>query len=302
MATPAFAIPSLELLLQNNYNIETVVTVPDKQKGRGLHFQESDIKKFALNRKLKILQPENLSDKNFIQDLENINPDLIIIVAFRILPVDVFNIPKYGSINLHASLLPRYRGAAPINWAIINGEKETGVTTFFIKEKVDTGDILVQKKIPIEDSDDAGSLHDKLALLGASALLQTVKQIESGNLFPIKQDELLSSKAPKLNKENCKIKWNEKSLKIHNLIRGVSPYPASYTKYKNKIIKIFKSSLTNIQSFESPGNVYIENKNLYVNTEDNLLEVLELQAEGKKRVTALDFINGLGTKEGIQFE
>ena len=293
MGTPEFAVPSLEILLKNNYDIVGVVTVPDKRKGRGRALQYSDVKKFALEKNLYLLQPEKMKDPSFIKEIENLQPDLIIIVAFRILPKEIFTIPKYGSFNLHGSLLPKYRGAAPINWALINGEKETGVTTFFLKETVDTGNIILQTKIPINKDDDAGVIHDKLSNIGAETVLETVKLIEKGNINVTFQDDSLASPAPKIFKEDCRINWKQSSAKIYNFIRGLSPYPASYTYLDNKIIKIYKSGLTNKQVTSRPSTIHIEDKKLFVNTNDYMIEILELQLEGKKRMSANDFINGI---------
>ena len=293
MGTPAFAVPSLDILLKNNYEIQTVVTVPDKEKGRGLKVQYSDVKNFSLENNLKILQPISLKDNDFINEIKSKKPDLIVVVAFRILPKEVYSIPVNGSINLHASLLPKYRGAAPINWAIINGEKETGVTTFFLKDKVDTGNLILQKKIYIDNNDNAGTIHDKLSILGADALLETVKMIESGNSYTKQQSDELSSKAPKIFKENCIINWNTYSRTVHNLIRGLSPYPSAFTHFENKVLKILSSEITDIKPDDKPGMLFSKDKKLFVNTLDYLLEIKELQLEGKKRISAKEFINGL---------
>jgi methionyl-tRNA formyltransferase len=293
MGTPEFAVPSLDILLKNNYNIIGVVTVPDKRKGRGRTLQYSDIKKYALDKNLHLLQPERMKDLSFVKEIKSLQPDIIIIVAFRILPKEIFTIPKYGTFNLHASLLPKYRGAAPINWALIKGEKETGVTTFFLKEKVDTGNIIIQKKIPVYDDDDAGTIHDKLSLIGAKIVLKTVKLIEEGNVPISIQDDSLSTPAPKIFKEDLTIDWNQNSLEIFNFIRGLSPYPASFTHLDNKIVKIYKAGLTNFYAENKPAFIKIEDKKLYVNTKDFLIEINELQIEGKKRMKAIDFINGI---------
>ncbi|MDQ3193616.1 MAG: methionyl-tRNA formyltransferase, partial [Bacteroidota bacterium] len=229
MGTPQFAVPSLKILLDNNYDVITIVTAPDKKKGRGQIVAVSDVKKFAMENKLRILQPEKLKEKKFISDITSLAPELIIVVAFRILPKEIFTIPSYGSFNLHASLLPKYRGAAPINYALINGETETGVTTFFVKEKVDTGNIILQEKIEISDDDDAGTIHDKLSHLGAQTVLQTVMLIEKGNISLKTQNETAASPAPKIFKEDCLINWNQESSKINNFVRGLSPKPAAFT-------------------------------------------------------------------------
>lgn len=302
MGTPKFAVPSLAILLNNNYNVIAVVTQPDKPAGRGLHLQSSEIKNYAISKNISVLQPDELKSPIFIDEIKNLNPDLIIVVAYRILPPEVFNIPKYGAFNLHASLLPKYRGGAPINWAIINGETETGVTTFFLQEKVDTGNIILQKKIDIEFEDTAGTLYEKLSLLGAQAVLETVKLIESGNAKAYPQDESLATRAPKIFKENCKINWNKKAIEIYNLIRGLSPTPCSFTYFNNKILKIYSSKITERKSTEEAGKVLIEGKNLFVNTIDFQLQILELQLEGKKKLATPEFINGLSNKNNLIFK
>ena len=293
MGTPEFAVPSLNILVKNNYDICGVVTVPDKKKGRGLNLSNSDIKKFSMKHSLNILQPDNLRDPEFIKTLTDLKPDLILVVAFKILPEEVFTIPKYGSVNLHASLLPKFRGAAPINHALINGETESGVTTFFLKKKVDTGNIILQKKINIDKDDDAGTLHDKLSELGAESVLETVRLIEAGNVIPQIQNDSDASPAPKIFKENCIIDWNQNACKIHDFIRGLSPYPAAFTFLNNRSVKIFRSALTGNSKKETPGSIAVEEKKLLVSCLDNMIEILELQTEGKKRIPASEFINGL---------
>lgn len=300
MGTPGFAVPSLKTLIDNKYNVVSVVTVPDKKKGRGQVISESAVKLLALENRIDILQPINLKDIEFTEKIRSLHPDLIIVVAFRILPKEIFTIPASGSFNLHASLLPKYRGAAPINWAIINGETETGVTSFFLKEKVDTGNVIIQKKISIDPDDNAGKLHDKLAELGAEAVLKTVRLIEKGNFSVSEQDNSLASPAPKIFREDCQINWEQRALNIHNFVRGLSPYPGAYSCLENKNVKIHKTNITEIRSLDNPGKIIFENKKLYVSAEDNLIEIMELQPEGKKRISALDFINGADkTKELI---
>ncbi len=302
MGTPGFAVPSLKILLDNGYDISLVVSVPDKKKGRGLQIAISDVKKFSKENNLNILQPESLRDENFINEVKSQNPDLIVVVAFRILPKEVFTIPAFGAFNLHASLLPKYRGAAPINWAIIKGEEETGVTTFFLKEKVDTGNIILQEKIKIGIDDNAGKIHDKLSVLGANVVLKTVKLIGEKAVTLSEQNESLSSTAPKIFKKDCLINWNDKCLNIHNFIRGLSPYPTAYTYLENKIIKIYKSHLTNQIISNSPGKLLIQDKKLFAGGSDYCLEILDLQPEGKKKMGALDFINGIKKQRHMVFE
>jgi len=299
MGTPDFAVPSLKILHDNKFDITSVVTVPDKPMGRGLRVHYSKVKEYALSNNLNILQPENLKDSEFINKIKNQYPDLIVVVAFRILPNEIINIPKSATINLHASLLPKYRGAAPINWAIINGEKETGLTTFFIKEKIDTGNIILQKQIPIMEDEDYGSLYSRLSLEGADLLLETVIQISKKEFNLTEQTESLASPAPKIFKEDCRIKWDNESFKIHNLIRGLSPIPGAFCFCENKILKIFKTKLSDIKSESDSGKLIIKEKKLFTNTPDYLLEILELQLEGKKKMKSFEFINSIPKNKEI---
>ncbi len=292
MGTPGFAVPSLTKLTESGFDICGVVTAPDKPKGRGLEVSYSDVKKFALERNMHLLQPRNLKSEVFLEELSRLSPDLIVIVAFRVLPASVFTLPKFGSVNPHGSLLPKYRGAAPINRAIMNGDTETGVTTFFLQEKVDTGNIILQKKLPIGINDNAGIIHDKLAEIGAELLLKTVKQIESGNVEMFPQSDSLSTPAPKIFKEDCIINWNQPAKKIHDHIRGLSPYPGAFTKMNSKMFKIFSSSLSEMPSNSEAGTIEVVNKRLYVNTDDKLLELLQIQSEGKRRMSASEFLAG----------
>ncbi len=299
MGTPDFAIPSLEILLNNNYQIQAVVTAPDEPKGRGYKVTPPPVKVFALKHSLKVLQSENLKDEKFIAELKSLLPELIVVVAFRILPKEVFTIPPLGTINLHASLLPKYRGAAPINWAIINGEIETGVTTFFINEKVDTGNIILQRKVRIEPDETAGELHDKLSMIGAEVLLETVKLIESGNVNPIPQDDSLATPAPKIKKEMCQINWFEKGAQqVHNFVRGLSPHPGAFTFLNKKIVKIYRTKLA---SFEfqiqdvKPGQIIIDEKEseMYSICADlKPIQIIELQIEGRKKLNTSEFLKG----------
>jgi methionyl-tRNA formyltransferase len=290
--TPEFAIPSLKILYDNGYEISAVVTVPDKEKGRGLKPEPSPVKKFALSLGLKVLEPVNLKDENFINQLKEINPDLGVVVAYRILPREVYSLPKYGTFNLHASLLPKYRGAAPIQWAIINGEKVTGVTTFFLQDKVDTGNIILQREVPIDDEDNFQTLHDKLSQIGSDLVLETVKLIETGNYELKSQDDSLATLAPKITKEICQINWNQSAIKIHNLIRGLSPVPGAFTKLGDKMIKIFRSKLSDENSENDPGLIEIKEDEILVNTADKKLSILELQPESRKKMSAKEFLLG----------
>ncbi len=295
MGTPDFAVPSLKILIQNGYDIRAVVTVPDKPKGRGLKLQSSEVKIFALQNGLRILQPENLKDEKFKTEITEINPDLIIVVAYRILPDTIYKIPKFGTFNLHASLLPKYRGAAPINHAIINGETETGVTTFFLDKKVDTGEIIYQRSVSI-DNKDFGELYNELKFVGAELVLETVKIIESGEVKLKKQSDEVSTNAPKIFKEFCRINWEDTQENIYNKIRGLSPIPGAWTTYENKTLKIFKSQKTDIESTKQYGETEVSEEGLFVNTLDKKIKIIELQKEGKKRITASEYIKGLQIK------
>ena len=318
MGTPAFAVPCVDKLFHTSHSISAVVTAPDKPAGRGLKLSESEVKKFVETRfitsPIKILQPLNLKEEGFISEIKNLSPDLIVVVAFKILPREVFTIPRYGSINLHASLLPRYRGAAPVNWALIKGEKETGVTTFFLEEKVDTGNIIMQNKCQITAEDDAGTLHDKLSQLGADIVLSTVDSIEEHDGKPPlrKQDNSLASPAPKITPELCKINWSDTAHNIQNLIRGLSPYPGAHTFYNGRRLKILKTKfsldLPEAERRSNPGNqtnesgkIRIEDNSLLLTCSDSLLEILDLQLEGKKRISACDFLKGNKFEDGDRF-
>ncbi len=298
MGTPEFAVPSLEILLANGYPVSAVVTAPDKPRGRGQVLSPTPIKSVALKHRLPVLQPESLRDPEFASAIRALNPDLIIVVAFRILPKEIFSIPTLGAFNLHASLLPKYRGAAPINWAIINGEKETGVTTFFLEEKVDTGNMLLQARVPIKPDDDAGSLHDTLAEVGAEIVLHTVRLIEQGKMVPRKQDDALASPAPKLFKQDCRINWNEPAQKIHNRVRGLSPLPTAFTMHNGRVIKLYRTQLTDRKSSGEPGSVLLEGKSLFVCTADNFIAVSELQQEGRRRMGVEEFLRGYHLTSG----
>ncbi|MER3522852.1 MAG: methionyl-tRNA formyltransferase [Ignavibacteria bacterium] len=298
MGTPDFAVPSLEILIEHQYPIQAVVTAPDKPRGRGMHVVPSPVKRTALAHGLPVLQPSSLKDPFFVQHIQELQPDLIVVVAFRILPKEVFTVPRLGSINLHASLLPKYRGAAPINWAIINGETETGVTTFFLREQVDTGTILLQARIPILPEDDAGTLHDRLAKIGAEVLLHTVRLIEQGKAVPREQDDALASPAPKIFKEQCRIQWNMPAVRIHNLVRGLSPVPAAFTTHAGKTIKIFRTHVINQPSPDAPGTVTVSPSSLFVATADTLLAIDELQQEGRKRMNVEEYLRGYRIASG----
>lgn len=292
MGTPEFAVPSLEVLIDHSFEICTVVTAPDKPRGRGQEVLPTAVKLAALRRNLPVLQPVSLKDPAFAEQIRSSRPDLIVVVAFRILPREVFTIPRSGSINLHASLLPKYRGAAPINWAIINGEMETGVTTFCLEEKVDTGKLLQQARIPIAPDDDAGTIHDRLAKVGADVLLSTVRSIESGTVRLLEQDDTLASPAPKIFKEDCRIRWDAPAESIHNLIRGLSPHPGAFTTHREKTLKIYRSRILEPPSSSDPGTVEVSGSGLRVHTRDHLIEILGIQLEGKSRMGTEEFLRG----------
>lgn len=297
MGTPEFAVTSLKTLLDKGYNVKAVVTTPDKPAGRGKNIQFSDVKKFALEHNLPILQPEKLKSPEFLAQLKEIDADLFVVVAFRMLPKEVWAMPKRGTINLHAALLPDYRGAAPINHAIINGETETGITTFYIDEQIDTGKIIMQERCAIEPEDNIGTLYDKLMFIGAEAVCKTVDIIASGNVNAIEQDSIRTEglhPAPKITKEFCQINWNNKSIDIHNLIRGLSPYPAAWCYLKDDITaKIFTSAYSIEKHNLEAGTFVSDNKSyLKVATQDGFVSILELQMQGKKRMAIKDFLNG----------
>jgi methionyl-tRNA formyltransferase len=293
MGTPEFAVPCLEILVANKYNVVAVVTAPDKPKGRGQKITYSPVKECGMKHNMAILQPSNLKSPEFLAELKSYNANLQIIVAFRMLPEPVWSMPALGTVNLHASLLPQYRGAAPINWAIINGEKETGVTTFFLKHDIDTGSIIHQKAEPIYDDDDAGSLYNRLKIKGAELLLETVKAIETGNCPSIPQDEGRAIKhAPKIFKENCEIQWNRTGEEVRNFVRGLSPYPAAWARIGHTVFKIYKVSIAKT-TYDTNEVIQTDQKSfLHMKTADGWISLDELQPEGKKRMTIQEFFRG----------
>jgi len=296
MGTPEFAVQSLDALICNNYEVKAVVTAPDKKSGRGNKINFSDVKKYTIEKNLRLLQPKNLKEIDFIDELKSINADIFIVVAFRMLPKVIWEIPKKGTINLHASLLPQLRGAAPIHWAIIEGLKKTGVTTFFINDKIDFGNIIEQKQVEIEDFENTGNLYEKLKKIGSLLLLSTLELISENKFKIIKQsnsENLL--KAPKLNKLNTRIDWNESGQKIFNMIRGLSPYPSAWTMSEKtgKILKLYNVIFRNEKKpSESKGLISINNNLMKIYVKDGYLEVIELQIEGKKRMNSKEFVNG----------
>lgn len=291
--TPDFAVASLKAIVNAGYNVVAVVTAPDKAAGRGYQIQMSAVKKAALELGLDVLQPEKLKSQDFIEQLHNYKADLQIVIAFRMLPEVVWNMPPMGTFNLHASLLPSYRGAAPINHAIVNGEKTTGVTTFFLKHEIDTGSIIAQASTTIHDDDNAGTLHDKLMYLGAELVVKSLDDICKGNLKLIEQQEGQFPTAPKIFTETCQIDWHQPALKVHNLIRGLSPYPAAFTEFMGKKLKVYKTTLTDRETAQV-GLIEIVGKDkLVAHCLDVQIELNDVQMEGKKRLPVRDFINGI---------
>lgn len=297
MGTPAFGVPSLDALYKEGFDIAAVITAPDKPAGRGYKLHESEVKKYALAHDIPVLQPTNLKSPDFLEQLKKIAADLQVVVAFRMLPEVVWNMPPLGTINLHASLLPQYRGAAPINWAIINGEKETGVTTFKLQHAIDTGNILLQQKIKIENEDNAGAIHDKLMKAGAALILDTVNGLESGNLKEVQQGTLARDEelkhAPKIFNEDCEINWNNSTVDIYNLIRGLSPYPGAFFFLRDKRIKVLEADMEIADSDLLPGNYHTDRKTfLKFATSDGFIFIKKLKPEGKSAMDIKDFLRG----------
>ena len=307
--TPDFAVESLRRLVEGGYNIVGVVTMPDKEAGRGHKLLQSPVKQYAIEHGLRLLQPERLKNPQFVEELRSLKADLQIVIAFRMLPEVVWNMPPLGTFNLHASLLPKYRGAAPINWAVINGETETGVTTFFLKHEIDTGDIIQQRRIPIGDNDNVGIVHDKLMMMGADMVIETVDAIINGTVKPIPQDELCkagteASPAPKIFKDTCKIDWDKTMHEVRNLVRGLSPYPAAWAEITDSTgithtAKIFEVSLTDEPQAGRPAGEMWSDKSgrLLVACRDGVISIDQLQLAGKKRMSAADFLRGFRLKQ-----
>lgn len=300
MGTPDFAVESLKQIIENGENVAAVVTSPDRPAGRGQQLRESAVKLFAVSQNIPVLQPEKLKAEEFITALKDINADLFVVVAFRMLPEVVWDMPAKGTINLHGSLLPKYRGAAPINWAVINGDKETGATTFFIEKEIDTGKIIDNVKIPIGDEDSAGSIHDKLMVAGATLLTKTIREIFNGTATAKDQADLLAESelkhAPKIFKPDCKINWDDSTANIYNKIRGLSPYPAAWTALqpeegKTKSLKIFQTKPV-VDGNNHTGEIALKEDGLYFGTNDGWLKIEHLQLEGKKRMPSDQFVQG----------
>lgn len=299
--TPEFAVASLSRLVEDGCDIAAVVTMPDKVAGRGHKVIQSDVKRYALEKGLRVLQPERLKSPEFVDELRAIDADLFIVIAFRMLPEVVWGMPPLGTFNLHASLLPKYRGAAPINWAVMNGDTETGVTCFFLKHEIDTGDMIGQRKIEILPSDNVGTVHDKLMKIGTDMVSQTVKDIAEGRVSPVPQPEGEFIAAPKIFKDTCHIDWNSTSARIHNQVRGLSPYPAAWTTMEDSRypgspldVKIFETRIAEVEEpcAGEPGEVSVTKDSLYVRTSDGILEILSLQPAGKRRMDSSSFLRG----------
>lgn len=309
MGTPGFAVASLEKLVREKYNIVAVVTVPDKPAGRGQKLQESEVKQFAVQHNIPVLQPEKLKSPEFLEQLRSFHPDLQIVVAFRMLPEVVWQFPPLGTFNLHGSLLPQYRGAAPINRAVMNGETKTGVTTFFLQHKIDTGNIIFNAEIPIGKNETAGEVHDRMMLVGADLVLRTVDAIAAGNYPEIPQSSLVKPgeiihEAPKIFREDCKIDWTWPGEKIHNHIRGLSPYPAAWCNFKGEsgetqMMKIYRAEFIPAISTLAAGTI---REDFTVATRDGLIKVLEIQAPGKKKMPVADFLRGFPIRKGDRLE
>lgn len=298
MGTPDFAVEPLKTLVEAGKDVVAVVTMPDKPAGRGHKLQFSPVKEYALKAGIPVLQPENLKSPDFLQELASYNADLQIVVAFRMLPEAVWSMPKYGTFNLHASLLPRYRGAAPINWAVINGDKETGITTFFLKHEIDTGNIILQEKVAIDEEDNAGDVYDKLMYLGADLVLKTLKMIEEDNVITRPQDDAQASPAPKIFKDTAKLDFDKCAADIRNLVRGMAPYPAAWFNIKlqdgnESMMKIFKVSTEEKNHNYSVGIILTDGKKmLKIACKDGFINLLEVQMAGKKRMAAEDLMRG----------
>ena len=302
MGTPEFAVGILDTILKNNYEIVGVITAADKPAGRGQKIKYSAVKEYALENNLTLLQPTNLKDEGFLSELKALNANLQIIVAFRMLPKVVWEMPKYGTFNLHASLLPNYRGAAPINWAIINGETKTGVTTFYIDDKIDTGAMILSSEIEIDEEENAGQLHDRLMVLGSETVLKTLLLIESGNVnSKIQENNDEIKTAYKLDKDNCRINWQQSAKEIQNLIRGLSPYPVAWCYFKDNDqewnVKIYESKIIVEEHAEPIGKIIATKKELKIAVTNGFIQILSLQFPGKKKMTATEFLNGMSFSE-----
>lgn len=309
LGTPEFAVESLSRIYNEGYNIVGVVTMPDKQAGRGHKMIQSPVKQFAVKHGLHLMQPEKLKSPEFVDELRSLNANLFIVIAFRMLPEVVWSMPELGTFNLHASLLPRYRGAAPINWAVINGDTRTGVTTFFLKHEIDTGDVIAQEAIDILPSDNVGDVHDKLMMLGADLTMKTIADIVAGTLTPIPQDTMIRdiepTPAPKIFKDTCRLDWNRPAVQLHNMVRGLSPYPGAWSTLLDGDrtigdVKIFETRVAPGTPSSAPGSVVIDDTSMKVATADGWLEILSLQVPGKRRMNIDEYLRG-GRLESPRF-
>jgi methionyl-tRNA formyltransferase len=294
MGTPEFAVASLDILVANNFDVVAVVTATDKLGGRGnKQLIESAVKQYAVQKNIPVLQPEKLKNPEFIEILRGYNADLFVVVAFRMLPEIIWTMPRLGTMNLHGSLLPRYRGAAPINWAVINGEKETGVTTFFLKHQIDTGDVLLTERFAIGEDETAGEVHDKMMIIGANALLKSVLMIEKGEYILKPQEDTEATHAPKIFTETCEINFNQTTQKVHDFIRGLSPYPTAWTTLDGLKLKVYRASKEVTPPQYLAGKFVSDNKNhVKIATKDGYIHLLDLQLEGRKRMDVKSFLNG----------
>lgn len=310
MGTPDFAVESLRALVEGGYNIVAVITMPDKPVGRhGSQLQPSPVKQYAVEHGLKVMQPTNLKDPAFVEELRSLKADLQIVVAFRMLPEVVWQMPPLGTFNAHASLLPKYRGAAPINWAVINGDTETGMTTFFLKHEIDTGDIIQQVKIPIHETDNVEIVHDKLMLLSGQLVTETVDNIIAGTITSVPQDSIKDiepTPAPKIFRDTCRINWNQPAKKVYDFIRGLSPYPAAWTTLNGKSVKIYEAGIDTSHASTNedmkPGTILTDHKSrLQVATANGRLDIKVMQLEGKKRMPVSDLLKGLKIEDDAFF-
>jgi methionyl-tRNA formyltransferase len=304
MGTPEFAVESLRAILDAGHDVPLVVTTPDRQKGRGLRTIPSDVSRFSSERGLEIAKPETLKDPSLAELIRSKEPDVICVVAFRILPESIYTIPSRGSFNLHASLLPKYRGAAPINWALINGETESGVTTFFLQRKVDTGSMILQRRVPIGPETTAGELHDALMRVGADAVVETLRLIETGEVQPQSQDDTQATPAPKIFRDDCRIDWSLPARRVHDFIRGLSPHPGAFTHRGDTMVKVLRSRQAGEDvdgGMLAPGALASDGRRLHVRCSDGLLEIVELQPEGRRAMSAEEYLRGRPVGAGERF-
>ncbi|NQX91947.1 MAG: methionyl-tRNA formyltransferase [Flavobacteriales bacterium] len=296
MGTPLFAVESLKAIHESEIEVVGVVTAPDRPAGRGQKVKMSDVKQYALEADIPVLQPEKLKSEEFIDQLKSLEADLFVVVAFRMLPEIVWQMPAKGTINLHGSILPNYRGAAPIHWAVINGDQQTGVSTFFIEKEIDTGAVIDQKTMSIGPNDTTGDVHDGMMVMGAQVLLETCRKIAADQASGTPQNQLpeaTSPKAPKLFKSDCLIQWDQSAHQIHNFVRGLNPYPTAWTMWGDKSVKIHKTELTDLKSNGDSGSWLVDKNELFIHCDEGVIRILELQVQGKKRVSTSDFLNGL---------